>query len=379
MKPKLLFLIAEDWFFCSHFFERAVAARDAGYEVVVVTRVQKHGATIQAAGMRLIPIAIQRRSINPIRELRLLWEMLKIYLIERPDLVHHVASKPIFYGSLVARCLGNIRVLNAPVGMGYAFSSNDVVAKILRPLMQLAYRFLLNPPQSRVIFENGTDLNAFVSSHCVRAKDARLIKGAGIDLKKFHPMPRVGGMVTVMLIARMLRDKGVREFVEAARQLHASGVHARFVLVGSPDPGNPASIPESTISEWNGRNGIEYWGWRDDMRDVLSQADIVCLPSYREGLPKSLLEAAACAIPIVTTDTVGCRDVVVDGVNGLLVPVRDATAIASALRKLIESPELRATMGKSGRTYAEKMFATEIVIAETLAVYHELVPVAFKG
>jgi len=275
---------------------------------------------------------------------------------------------------VAARILGIGAVVNAPVGMGYAFSSSDAKARLLRPLITLAYRLLLNPKGSRVIFENVHDLNAFVRSGVARQEDTVLIRGAGIDLKVFQPHTEPAGVPVVMLIARMLRDKGVMEFLGAAELLHASGVDARFVLVGDPDPGNPASISAEILRSWDGRCGVECWGWRDDIAAVLRQAHVVCLPSYREGLPKSLLEAAACGLPIVTTDAVGCRDVVEDGINGYLVPVKESASLAAALEKLIVSPGLRRTMGQRGRMRAENEFASERVIAETLAVYAQLEP-----
>ena len=372
MTQKILYFISEDWFFCSHFIERAVAARDAGYEVVVVTREKSHGHHIRNAGLKLIPINFERRSVNPLRELLLLQTLFRIYARERPNIVHHIAAKPIFYGTVVARFLGIAAVVNAPVGMGYAFSSSDAKARILRPLIKMAYILLLNPKGSRVIFENANDLQTFVRSGVARQEDTTLIRGAGINLTAFQPHLEPSGVPVVMLIARMLRDKGVMEFLGAAELLHASGVQARFVLVGDPDPGNPASISAETLQAWNGRCGVEWWGWRNDVAAVLRQAHIVCLPSYREGLPKSLLEAAACGLPIVTTDAIGCRDVVEDGLNGYLVPVKQVTQLAAALHKLINSPGLRSVMGQKGRLRAETEFSSERVIAETMAVYAQM-------
>jgi glycosyltransferase involved in cell wall biosynthesis len=376
MTKKILYFISEDWFFCSHFIERAVAARHAGYEVVVVTREKNHGDYIRKAGIKLIPVDFERRSINPLRDLSMLQSIYNIYAQERPDIVHHIAAKPIFYGTLIARMLGIASVVNAPVGMGYAFSSSDTKARLLRPLIKLAYRLLLNPKGSRVIFENAHDLNYFVQAGAARQADTLLIRGAGINLVEFEPHPEPVGVPVVMLIARMLRDKGIMEFLGAAELLHASGVEARFVLVGSPDPGNPASISAQTLQSWNGRSGVEWWGWRDDMADVLRQAHIVCLPSYREGLPKSLLEAAASGLPIVTTDAIGCRDVVEDGMNGYLVPVKESAPLAAALHQLIINPSLRRAMGQKGRLRAEAEFSSERVIAETLAVYARMQPIS---
>ena len=373
MTQKILFFISEDWFFCSHFIERASAARDAGYEVVVVTRVNANGNNIRLADLRLIPINFERRSINPFRELWMLRTLFRIYRTERPDIVHHIAAKPIFYGTAIARFIGVKSVVNAPVGMGYAFSSSDIKAKFLRPLIKFAYRLLLNPKGSRVIFENGEDLEAFVGSGVARRSETVLIPGAGIDLIRFQPQIEPNGAPVVVLVARMLRDKGIMEFLEAAELINSMGIAARFILVGDPDPGNPASIPVETLQQWNGRNGVEWWGWRDDIAGVLRQAHIVCLPSYREGLPKSLLEAAASGLPIVTTNAIGCRDVVEDGVNGYLVPVKESAPLASALLKLINDPELRVSMGMRGRNRAESEFSSQRVISETLAVYKQLV------
>ncbi len=372
MTKKILYFISEDWFFCSHFIERAIAASDAGYEVVVVTREKVHGQVIRNAGLKLVPIDFERRSINPLRELWLLRSLYLIYAQERPDIIHHIAAKPIFYGTVVARLLGIAAVVNAPVGMGYAFSSSDAKARLLRPLVTMAYRLLLNPKGSRVIFENAYDLHTFVNSGVARQKDTVLIRGAGINLNVFQPHPEPVGVPVVMLIARMLHDKGVLEFLGAAKKLHASGIAARFVLVGDPDPGNPASIPAETLQSWNGKSGVEWWGWKADIAAALRQAHIACLPSYREGLPKSLLEAAACGLPIVTTDTIGCRDVVEDGRNGFLVPVKEVTSLAAALHRLIVNPGLRRTMGQKGRVRAETEFSSERVIGETLAVYAQL-------
>lgn len=374
MAVKLLFLLTEDWFFCSHFLARAQAAREAGHEVVVVARERQHGARIRAAGLRLVPLPFERRSLNPLRELRLLWHVWRIYREERPDIVHHIAVKPILYGSLAARLAGVRGVVNAPVGMGYVFSSTDRTARLLRPLLRLGYRLLLNPPNSRVIFENADDLGSFVAEGAVRREDAVLIRGAGVDTSLFHPVHarlRAGELPVVMLVARMLRDKGVVEFVTAARQLHAAaaGVAARFVLVGEPDPENPASLDEAALRTWHGQGSIEWWGRRDDMPAVYAQASIVCLPSYREGLPKVLLEAAACGCALVATDVPGCREIVIHGENGLLIPARDPVALAAAIRRLLDDDVLRAQFGHAGRALVEAAFSDAIIVGQTLMVY----------
>lgn len=372
-RRKLLFLLTEDWFFCSHFIERATAAQAAGYEVVVACRENSHGEQIRKTGLALAPVEFVRRSTNPLMELGTLRQIFRLYRRERPDIVHQIGAKPILYGSLVARILDIRRIVNASIGMGYVFSSADSRARRLKPLVSFAYRCLMNPPGSKVVFENGDDLATFVRMGAVQREDAVLIRGAGIDVDAYQPQTdEPKGAPVVTLIARMLRDKGINEFVEAAHLLHAEGVRARFVLVGDPDLENPTSIPPDRLQAWNGVQGVEWWGWRADIAQILAQSHIACLPSYREGLPKSLLEAAAAGLPIVTTDTVGCREVVRDGENGYLVPVGDARALADAMKKLIEDPALRKKMGAVGRARAEAEFASPRIIAETLAVYDSL-------
>jgi glycosyltransferase involved in cell wall biosynthesis len=288
--------------------------------------------------------------------------------------LHHVAAKAIFYGSLAALMSPHRpAIVNAPVGMGYVFSSKDWLARFLRPCLRLGYRLLLNPRRSRVIFENPDDAGWLVDNGVVRSSDAVVIRGAGVDVRRFRPAPAPAGPPVVALVARMLRDKGIYEFVEAAHRLHDAGVNARFVLIGVPDPENPASVPVEQLRSWHGQKGVEWWGFQEDMPSTWRQVHIACLPSsYREGLPKALIEAAACGLPIVTTDAVGCREVVKNGDNGLLVPAGDVPALAKALRILIADEDLRSRMGKRSRARAEGEFTSEQVIAQTLGVYRSL-------
>ena len=365
---KLLFVVTEDWYFVSHRLSLAVAAQLAGFEVAVATREGAHGEAIRAAGIRLISFELSRRGGNPLREVMALW---RLYRRERPGLVHHVALKPVMFGALAAWLARVPAQVNAVAGLGWLFTSSSGIVRMVRPVLRLMLARLLNQPGSLSIVQNPEDLSLLERSG-VSAARLRLIRGAGVDTRVFCPAPPPPGPVCIVLVARMLWDKGVGEFVEAARILTASGVNARFVLVGDSDPANPASVPESTLRSWAGQHGVEWWGRRDDMPAVLQAAHIACLPSYREGLPKSLLEAAACGLPIVATDAPGCREVVRDGVNGLLVPVRDAAALAEALRELIDDAGLRRRMGEQSRVRAETEFAQESVIAQTLAVYREV-------
>ncbi|MEW6117621.1 MAG: glycosyltransferase family 4 protein [Nitrospirota bacterium] len=371
-KPKILFLVTEDWYFCSHRLPIARAARDSGYSVVVATRVQGHGEQIEKEGFKLVPISLQRSSKNPLREILSILEITKIYRSERPDIVHHVAMKPVLYGSIAALFGGIGAVVNALAGMGYIFTSHDRKAKFLKPVVKLGFRFLLGRPNSRVIIQNPDDRLMMIGAVGIPHEKVMLIKGSGVDTSRFAPTPEPEGTIVVALVSRMLWDKGIKEFVEAAQMIKGKGVEAKCILVGSPDPENPASIPESQLLEWTKSGAVSWIGHQNDIPAVWAQAHIAVLPSYREGLPKALLEAAACGRPIVTTDTTGCREVVKHGENGLLVPIKDAKALAEALQNMIVNAAMRKRMGAMGRRMVEAEFSEERVVNETLAVYKEL-------
>lgn len=368
---KLLFFITEDWYFCSHRLPIAREAKKLGYEVLVATRVDRHAEQITSEGFRLIPLRMQRQSTNPLKELAAIIEIIGIYRREKPDIVHHVAMKPVLYGSLAALLSGIPNVVNALAGMGYVFISNQIKAIFLRPVLRGAFRLLLNSVRSRLILQNKDDSDMFIGSRLVSKERIRIIRGSGVDTDIFSPVPEPEGPPLVMLASRMLWDKGVGEFVKAAELLKSRNVEARFVLVGDTDPHNPAAIPVEQLQAWYRDGTVSWCGHRDDMPNALAQSHIVCLPSYREGLPKSLLEAASSGRPIVTTDTNGCRDVVRHGENGFLVPVKSVVELADALQLLIRDPELRKKMGARGREIVIQEFAEERVVAETMAVYGE--------
>lgn len=363
-RPKLLFFVTEDWYFCSHRLPLAVAAASEGFEVVVVTRVREHGDAIRNAGLRLIPFEMSRRGRHPLRELAAVARLVGIYRRERPDIAHHVAMKPILYGSLAARLAGVRQVFNAFAGMGWTFTSVSRRARVLKSLVSGAMRVLL--VSTDAIVQNLDDA-ALIARWGVRG--IHLIRGSGVDTNLFAPTREPEGPPLVLLPARMLWDKGVGEFVAMAGRLKAAGSDARFVLVGAPDPENPAAVPMEQLIEWQQKNLVEWWGSRDDMPAVYAQSHIVCLPSYREGLPKVLLEAAACGRAIVTTDTTGCRDAVTHGETGLLVPIKDVAALADAVERLIREPETRRRMGALGRHRVMEHFSDAKVVAATLKLY----------
>lgn len=371
----ILFLVTEDWYFVSHRLPLAAAAVEAGYRVVVATRVQRHAAAIEAAGCELVPLRLRRSGRNPVTEVLALVELVRLYRRVRPDIVHHIALKPVLYGSIAARLAGVPVVANAVAGMGYIFSSTDTLARFLRPAMRTILRALLGGSRSWVILQNPDDLQTLLAAKTVELRRVVMMPGAGVDLEVFRPSKLREGPPVVLLATRMIWDKGVGEFVSAARMLRAEGSAARFVLVGAPDPENPAAVSEAQLVAWQKEGAVEWWGQRSDMPAVLRQASIFCFPSaYGEGIPKVLLEAAAVGLPIVTTDAPGCREVVTAGDNGLLVPLRDAGAVAAAVRRLLNDPATAEQMGRRSREIAESRFGVDRVVMATIELYRRLAP-----
>ena len=372
-RKKILFLVTEDWYFWSHRLPLAREAQRNGFAVIVATRVQEHGRQILSEGFKLIPIRMRRRSKNPLTELWSIIDLVRIYRSERPDIVHHVAVKPVVYGSIAARIAKAPRVVNAIAGMGYVFSSDSIKAKILRPVIKIILRTLLNRSNTRTIFQNPDDQKMLIDSGIVRNGLTSLIRGSGVDPQFYLPSPEPVGMVTVVLASRMLWDKGIMEFVEAAKSLCSERINARFLLIGDSDVGNPAAVSTTQLEAWSKSGFIEWRGKSNNMKEVFVSCHIVCLPSaYGEGVPKVLIEAASCGRPIVTTDAPGCREIVRHNENGLLVPVRDHLALAQALKMLIEDPSLRERMGARGRKIVLEEFTVEKVIKETLSLYKSL-------
>ncbi len=379
--PKILYFVTEDWYFCSHRIAHARAAREAGFEVVVATHVNDPSpgapaAQIQADGFRLVPLSLDRRSRNPLRELASIAELVRLYRSERPDLTQHVALKPALYGSLAARLTKVPVYVNSIAGLGYVFISRDLLARLLRPFIRLALRLLLNHKRSHTIVQNTDDLKALEASGIVSPSRVTLIPGSGVDTEVFTPsmQPQDNDAPPLAVLAsRMLWDKGVGELVEAARLLKRQGVALRIALVGEPDPANPASIPRQTLEKWQREGAVEWWGHRRDMAEILKSTHMAVLPSYREGLPLSLLEAASCARPLIASDVPGCREIVRHEQSGLLVPPRDPEALAAALARLARDPYLREKMGKEARRLVEERFAQSLITTQTVALYKNLV------
>jgi len=377
---KLLYIVNESYFFMSHRLPIARAALGAGYEVHVAAP-EDHvwaprGFTVEAlrdAGFAFHPIPLSRRGTNPWQELKTLIALWRLLAELRPELVHLLTIKPLLYGGLAARLLRVPAVVAAVTGLGQVFVATGVRAGLLRRLAVAAYRVATGHPNGRVIVQNAGDLETLRRSGAVVPGRLVLIRGSGVSLRTFTPEPEPSGPPLVILPARMIWEKGMAEFVAAARSLRARGVTARFALVGDSQASNPRAVPEATLQQWSEEGVVEWWGRRTDMPRVFAEAHVVCLPStYGEGVPKVLIEAAACARPIVACDIPGCREIVHDGENGILVPPGDTEALAAALARLIEEPALRRRMGVRGREVVEAGFTEEQVAAATLEVYRAL-------
>jgi glycosyltransferase involved in cell wall biosynthesis len=370
---RLLFVVNDTAFFVSHRLPVAVAAQKAGYEIALAALDSGGLEKVQAHGITYHPLAVDRTGVNPLRDFRLLCQLVGLIRAVRPTIMHTVTIKPVLYGGIAARLLKVPSLVSAVSGLGLVFVGGDRKASSVRWAVRALYRLALGHRNSCAIFQNPDDCRHMVDAGLVASERTTLIRGSGVDVSAFQPSLPPSGPPVVIMPARLLWPKGVGEFVEAARLLRQDGVAIRMALVGEPLPHNRASVTRSMIEAWVDQGLIEWWGYRTDMVQVYARSHIVCLPSYYgEGVPRVLIEAAACGRPIVTTDTPGCREVVDHGDNGLLVPPRAPSALAEALRTLASDPKLRIEMGRRGRERAVAEFSLDRVVAATLAVYERL-------
>lgn len=374
MSRKLMFVVNVDWFFLSHRLPIALEARRQGYQVHIATSLTDKLVELQVHGLMVHPLALERSSSGLRNTWRTMAQLWKVFRAVRPDVVHLVTIKPVLLGGLVARLAGVPAVVVAVSGLGFVFIANGAKALMRRWLVGVLYRMALGHRNLIVIFQNPDDWACLAKLAHLPDCKVVMIRGSGVDLAQYNHTPLPSGVPVVLLAARLLADKGVREFVQAARLLIQQGISARFCLVGSVDLSNPTSLADVELAQWVKEGVVELWGHRSDMPQVLAAAQIVALPSYYgEGLPKVLIEAAACARVVVTTDHPGCRDAVDPGVSGVLVPVRDAVALANALGVLINDPERCVSMGNAGRSLAERAFDIRQVVAAHMRIYQELI------
>jgi glycosyltransferase involved in cell wall biosynthesis len=366
---KTLLFANTAWYLYNFRLPLAEELRSQGYEVVLVSPNDEHAKKLVEAGFHWIEFPFSRKGQNPLQEVVTIFRLAKVYKSERPDFVHHFTIKCVVYGSLAAKWCGVRRIINAITGLGYVFIGNKLSQKLLRPLIFLMYRVSLK--DTKVIFQNQDDLNQFRKENLVNSEQSTIIRGSGVDIKKFQvsPLPE---KQQIVLPARMLWDKGVGEFVLAARQLRAEGINAQFILAGDTDNENPAAVPLSVLNEWQNEGMVDWIGWQPDMPAVYASASIVCLPSYREGLPKTLIEAAACGRPLVAADVPGSREVVIPHETGYLATVKDVPSLANCLRVLLNDKKEQERLGANARRLVEAEFSSERIIRETLSVYNKL-------
>jgi glycosyltransferase involved in cell wall biosynthesis len=368
--PVLIYLVTEDWYFVSHRLPMALAAQRAGYEVHVATRVQAHGAAIEAQGFTLHPLNWQRGSINPMKVASIVRQVRDLYRRLKPDIAHHVALQPAIVGALAATGLPPVRI-NALAGLGFAFTSRDPKALLIRPVLAVLARLLFNHRLSAVLVQNPDD-SAAVQALGVATDRVHLIPGSGVDTVAIQPLPEPPGEVTAAFVGRLLDDKGVRPLVEAQALMTRRGESVRLLIAGDRDPANPASIPAAEIEGWQHRPGVECLGQVSGIEKVWARAHVAVLPSRREGLPKSLLEAAAFGRPIVATDVPGCREIARHDVNAFVVPPDDPVALADAIAVLARDPALRARLGAAGRAMVEAEFSSARIGTDIVALYDSL-------
>lgn len=373
MPPRLLYVVNIPRFFVSHRLPLALAARAAGFDVHISTSDADAKAVqqITARGFPFHPLPLSQHGVNPLRELQSLLALRKLYSDLRPDLIHHVSIKPVIYGGIAARLTGGIPAIHAISGLGYLFASADLKARMLALLSQPLFQVASAGANTKMIFQNPDDRRTFLERRLVKAEKTSVIRGSGVDEEVFSPRAENTSELPVALFAgRLLWQKGLGDFVEAARRLHGK---ARFRVAGYEETTSPLNVPAAQLQSWHDNGLIEWLGNCDDMPAVYADSNVVCLPStYGEGVPKVLIEAAACARACITTDTPGCREIVRHGENGLLVQPNDIDSLTNALTTLLDNADVRRTMGAKGRQLILANFTLRQVIDETIALYRAM-------
>ncbi len=369
-RPQLLYVTAEDWAFLSHRLPMARAARDAGFDVHVATRVQNGRAAIEAEGFTLHAIPFARGSLSPLATLTTLAALRRVNSDVAPDVTHHVALQSTVLG-LVATLGRRTACVNAFIGLGYAFTSASAKARALRLAIGVVLRPLVNRDRSIALVQNGDDMAALMSLGIPKSRIA-LISGSGVDISRFKPLPEPPPPLTFGFVGRLLDDKGVRTLVEAFRLLRRRGSDARLLIAGTPDPANPASVTEVEAQSWNKEPGITWLGHVGDIAGLWARVHVAVLPSRREGLPLSLMEAAACGRAMIASDVPGCREVVIHGQTGLLFPVDDASTLAAAMEQLVGAADLRVSYARAARKLAVEKFASDLIGQQTVGLYRQL-------
>ena len=373
-KPKIVFFITEDWYFVSHRLPIAIESIKKGFDVYLVTK--KTGSKskiIEAHGIKVININISRGEISPISDAKVLIKLILILKKIRPEILHAVAMKPILYGNIASVILRIPHCISSFAGLGYVFISKSIKAKFVGYVLKRFFRLFLNRNSSSIIFQNKDDFKFMIDGGVIKEDRAIIIRGSGVDGRIFRFTKENNETKNIVLASRLLWDKGIKEFVNASKIIKQNKIkNLRFILVGEIDNQNPAAIKEKELLSWEEKKIIEWWGYRNDINNIYKDCNIVCLPSYREGLPKALIEAAACGRAIITTDVPGCREIVQDGYNGLLVPKKNAQLLAESILELIKNDSLRNTMGKNGVKLFKENFTIELIVSKHIDLYFNL-------
>lgn len=366
---KIVLLANTDWFLYNFLFPLANKLKDIGHDVVLVSPTGKYSDVLADKGFRHVPLKLSRSGMNPASEIFAIRHLYALYQREQPDIVHHFTVKCVLYGSIAAKLANLPSIVNTIPGLGHVFVDQGWRPRMLRPLVTMMYCAALRATQ--VIFINPDNRDVFLGHNLVHAYSSHLIRGSGVDVEQYAPSGRasIGAKVQILFAGRLLWSKGLGEFMEAARLAQKSMPDLRFVVAGEPDIGNPSCISEGVVEGWKKNGNVQFIGHSGDMRGLIANSHIAVLPSYGEGLAQFLLEAASCGLPLVASDVSGCREIVRDGVNGYLVPARDASALACAILKLARSTELRAVMGAESRRMVCAEFSQEQVLQRTLEVY----------
>jgi glycosyltransferase involved in cell wall biosynthesis len=365
---RLLFIVNVDWFFVSHRLPIAIAAIKQGFEVHLACNVTDKKKLLESHGIIVHPLALSRSGIGILNELKTISQLFFIIREVKPNIIHSITIKPVLYGNLLARLLKVPVRVSSISGLGYVFIAQDLKTKILKFFVIQFYRFALFGSKA-VIFQNHADINIFKTIKAVNEKQVVLIRGSGVDLTKYRVLPEPDNNPVVMFVARLLIDKGVNEFVQAAKLIRNIRPDIRMALVGDVDIENPKSIYPCQIRKWEQDDIVEYWGYSHNVAETISKANIIVLPSYREGLPKSLIEAAACGRAVITTDVPGCRDAIEVNKTGLLVPAKTVQPLVDAILKLVNDQKLRSEFAQKGRLFAEKVFDINDVVKKHLLIY----------
>lgn len=344
----------------------ARALKENGHEVVLLSPRDEFTQFLLNEGFRWEHFPLRPRGKNLFLELGAIRFMISFYRREKPDIVNHFTPKGVIYGSIAAKISGVKNIFNTITGLGYVFSTRSEIS--LRVFVTLLYKVFLN--DTTIIFQNPDDRGFFHKRNISDPKKYFFVSGSGIDMERYKAIPQPDGTPIVLLSSRFVEEKGIRYFVDASRILKARQEDIRFVLVGRPEDDQPTSIPHNEITHWVNEGLIEWWGWHNNMEEIYPLAHIICLPTYyMEGIPKSLIEAAACGRPLIATNVPGCREIVQTGENGLLIPAKNAVALAEAISILAGDPALRERMGAKSREIAAARFSIDQIIHSYFEIY----------